>query len=74
MAATVMTVEFGTIQHYSSLVSEACVTQFFGVWIDENLTENYINCDILIQNKHVINSNMNTNSSLILTLCMLHKN
>ena len=48
MAATVMTVEFGTIHHYSSLEenSEACLCRFFEQI--QNLTGNYVNYDILV--------------------------
>ena len=48
MAATVMTVEFGTIYHYSSLEenSKAFFVQFFGQV--QILSEHYVNCDILV--------------------------
>ena len=48
MAATVMTVEFGTIYHYSSLEenSEAFLCSFFGQV--QKLSEHYVNCDILV--------------------------
>ena len=48
MAATVMTVEFGTIHYYSSLEenSEACLYSFFGQI--QKLTEHCLNCDILL--------------------------
>ena len=49
MAATVMTVEFGTIHHYSSLEenSEPCLQVQFFEQI-QNLTEHYVNYDILV--------------------------
>ena len=61
MAATVMTVEFGIIHHYSSLEenSEACFCSSFGQI--PKLIEHYINCDILVYNNHFLNSNMSTN-------------
>ena len=48
VAVTVMTVEFGTIQLYSSLEenSEACFVQFFGQI--QKLTGQFVNCDILV--------------------------
>ena len=48
MAATVMTVEFGTIHHYSSLDenSEACFMQFFEQI--QKLSEHYVNYDSLV--------------------------
>ena len=48
MAATVMTTEFGTIDHYSSLDknSEACVCTSFKQL--QKLTEHYVNYDILV--------------------------
>ena len=47
MAATVMTVEFGTINHYSSLEenSEACLCSLLDRYT--KITEHYVNCDIL---------------------------
>ena len=61
MAATVMTVESNTIHHYSSLEenSKTCFLQFFEQV--QQLTEHYVNHDILVKNNHVLNSNMNTN-------------
>ena len=61
MAATVMTVEFGTSYHYSSLKenSEACVCS--SLKQIQQLNEHFVNCDILVKNNHVLNSNMNTN-------------
>ena len=58
MAATVMTVEFGTIHHYSILeeISETCLCSYL-----QKLTEHYVNYDILVQNNYVLNSNINTN-------------
>ena len=48
MAATVMTVEFGTSHNYFSLEenSEAWVVQFFEQI--QNLTEHFVNYDILV--------------------------
>ena len=48
MAATVMTVEFGTSHHYSSLEEKFCslVVQFFEQI--QILTENFVNYDILV--------------------------
>ena len=62
MAATVMTVEFGTIHHYSSL-EEDSETFFFMQFFRQiqNLIEQYVNCDILVKNNHVLNNNKNTN-------------
>ena len=45
MAATVMTVEFGTIHHYSSLEWSLFVQCFEQI---QKLTEQYVNFDILI--------------------------
>ena len=62
MTATVMTVEFGTIYRYSSLEEhfvKACLRISFEQI--KRLTEHYVDNDILIQNKPVLNSNMNTN-------------
>ena len=61
MAATVMTVEFGTIHHYSSLEenSEACLCSSFEQI--QKLTEHYASYDILVSNNHVLNSNMTSN-------------
>ena len=58
MAATVMTVEFCTIHHYSSLEenSEALFVQFFEQI--QKLTEHYVNYGILIWNNRVLNSKM----------------
>ena len=49
MAATVMTVEFGTIHHYSSLEenSEACLCSSLDTDIQQ-FTEHYVNYDILL--------------------------
>ena len=48
MAASVMTVEFGTIHHYSSLekiLKHVCAV----LWTDtKNLPEYYVNYDILV--------------------------
>ena len=59
MAATVVTIEFGTIHHYSSLEenSEARFVQFFG----QVLTEHYVRYDILVYNNHAFDSSMITN-------------
>ena len=48
MAATVMTVEFGTIHHYSSLEenSEACLFSSLNRY--KKVTQHYVNYDILI--------------------------
>ena len=48
MAATVMTVEFGTIQHYSRLEenSEACLSSSLNRF--KKLIEHYVNYDILV--------------------------
>ena len=48
MAATVMTVEFGTIHHYSSLEenSEACLCSSLNRY--KKLIEYYVNDDILV--------------------------
>ena len=48
MAATVMTVEFGTIHHYSSLEGnfEAFSVQLFEQI--QKLTEHYVNYDIFV--------------------------
>ena len=48
MATTVMTVEFGTIHHYSSLEenSEVCLCSFLNRY--RKLTEHYVNYDILV--------------------------
>ena len=54
MAATVMTSEFGTINH-----SEALFVQFFGQTL--KLIGNNVNGDILIYNYNVLNNKMNTN-------------
>ena len=61
MAATVMTVEFGTIYHYFSLAenSEDIFVQFSGQI--QTFTEKKVICDILVLNNHVLKSNMNTN-------------
>ena len=60
MAATVMTIGFGTIHHYSSLEENSeTFVQFFEQI--QQLTEQYVNYDRLVSNKHVLNSNMNTN-------------
>ena len=51
MAATVMTVEFGTIHHYSSLEenSEACLCSSLSSCEEiQKLTEQYVNYDILV--------------------------
>ena len=47
MAATVLTVEFGTIHHYSGLDenSEACLCSFLNRY--KKITEHYVNSDIL---------------------------
>ena len=49
MAATVMTVEFGTIHHYSSLEKTfwSLFLQFFLMKV-QKLTEHYVNYDILV--------------------------
>ena len=49
MAATVMTVEFCTSHHNSSLDGNA-----------EAFSDQCVNCDILVKKNHVLNSNMNT--------------
>ena len=48
MAATVMTVEFGTKHHYSSLEKKfwSLFVQFFGLL--QKSTEYHVNCDILV--------------------------
>ena len=48
MAATVMTVEFGTVHHYSSLEEKfwSFFVQFFE--LIQKLTEHYVNYDILL--------------------------
>ena len=48
MAATVMTVEFGTIYHYiwSGGKFWSFFVQFFGQV--QELTEHYVNCDIFV--------------------------
>ena len=48
MVATVMTVEFGTIHHYSSLEgkSEACLCSSLNRY--KKLTEHYVNYGILV--------------------------
>ena len=48
MAATVMTVEFGTFHHYSSLEdnADACLCSSLNRY--KNITEYYVNYDILI--------------------------
>ena len=47
MAATIMTVEFGTIHHNSSLeeIAEACLCSSLDI---QKLTQHYVNCDILV--------------------------
>ena len=59
--AAVMTVEFGTIDHYSSLAenSEDIFVQFSGRI--QTFSEKNVICDILVLNNHVLKSNMNTN-------------
>ena len=47
MAATVMTVEFGTIHPYSSLEKNSEVF-LCSLWTDTKLTEHYVNFDILV--------------------------
>ena len=47
MVATVMTVEFGTIHHYSSLDFWSLFVQFFEQI--QKLTEHYVNYDILFR-------------------------
>ena len=61
MAATIMTVEFGTIHHYSSLekYSEACFCSSLNKY--KKLTQHYVNYDILVENNHVFISNMDIN-------------
>ena len=61
MAATVISGEFGTIHFYSWLEGyfEAFFVEVFGQTL--KLIENYENCDILVRNNHVLNSNMNAN-------------
>ena len=56
-----MTVEFGTIHHFSSPVGKfwGSFVQFFEQIL--KLTEHYVNYDILVQNNLVLNSNVNTN-------------
>ena len=64
MATTDMTVEFGTIHHYSSLEenSEACLCSSLNRLDTKiNWTFNKKKNDILVQNNHVLNSNVNTN-------------
>ena len=48
MAATVMTVEFGTIHHYSSLEVWGLFVQFFDFGQIQKLTEYYVNWHILV--------------------------
>ena len=47
MAATVVTVEFGTIHHYSSL-AEKFWSMFLQFFEQIQLTEHYANYDILV--------------------------
>ena len=56
MAATVMTVEFGTIHQCSSLEenSEACLCSSLNS-DQQKLTEHYVNYDTLVKNNHVLN-------------------
>ena len=60
MAATVMTLEFCTIQPYSNLEenSEGCLSSSLNRY--KETTEHHVNYDILILNNHVLNRNMNT--------------
>ena len=62
MAATVMTAELGSISDSSSLgiYSEAC--KYSSIWQTLKLIGNHVDCDILIWNNHVLNSNMYTNN------------
>ena len=60
MAATFMTVEFGTINHFSSLkkiLKFVCAV----LQTDTTINWNYVNYNILVLNNHVLNINMNTN-------------
>ena len=54
MAANVMTSEFCTIYYYSSL-EEYLFVQFL-IRQTLKLIKNNVNCDILVQNSHVLNS------------------
>ena len=67
---TVITVEFGTIHHHSSLEGnyEACLCMFLDRY--KKITEYYVNCDHLVKNNHVSDSNMNT-ISIISAFCTL---
>ena len=58
MAATVMTVEFGTFHRYSSLEenSEGFFVQFFEQI--QKLTEHYVNYDIFASNNHILNKHI----------------
>ena len=62
MAATVMTFAFGTIHHCSSLETnlEACLCSSLNRSI-QNVTEHYVNHNILVYNNKVLKGNMNTN-------------
>ena len=52
MAATFMTVEFGTLHHYyiQEEIPEACLCSPFDRYRNQL---NYVNCVILVQNNHV---------------------
>ena len=45
MAATVVTIEFGTI-HYYSILEEILMLVCSFLWTDTKLTQHYVNCDI----------------------------
>ena len=64
LAATVMTVEFGIIQDYSSLeeISEAFLCSSLNRYQKKKkITDHSVNHDNFIKNNHDLNSNMNTN-------------
>lgn len=68
--AIVITVEFGSIYHNSSLEKnfEASLYSYLDIY----KAEQFANYDILVHNNHIGNRNMNTNN-LIPTLRMINK-